>query len=328
MKIITRAVLDWDGHVLEEDSYEYSGPIAQCKDSGSAPQPTDPYAQAAAQYGLATGTANYNAALDRTNSSNPLGSNSWSVTGTDGSPTSTGAYSIPSDLGGGLYGFGGSAAPFSTTGETPSATGGLNGGSGAPIYSQSTSLTPWANSMLESPIDTSGVPGMPGGPNVAENDAATANAVYGQTMGYLAPQEAQQSEQTQSQLEAEGAMPGSAAYGYGEQQLNNQQTFENVQAANSAVTAGNQEEATLYGLGSEGLQNQLAVRSAPISEYEALQGNPSANVSAATPDISGAFNQQYQGALAGYNANTATNNADTGAAGSLAASYLMYLALA
>jgi hypothetical protein len=325
MKVITRAVLDWDGNILEEDSFDYCGPVADCKSSGNAPQPVDPYQQAQAQYGLATGTANYNAALDRTNSSNPLGSNTWQVTGTDGTPSGTpagsaGGYPLPASLGGGMYGFGGSP-----TGASASTTGApMNGGSGAPIYSQQTSLSPWANGMLQSPIDTSGVPGMPGGPNVSQNDFATQNAVYNQQMGYLQPQEALQSEQTQAQLEGEGAMPGSAAYNTGEQQLNQQQTFENQQAADSAVTAGNQEESTLYGLGSQGLQNQLAVRNAPISEYEQLQGNPSAQVSAATPDISGAFNQQYQGALAGYNANTASGNADTAALGSIAAAAIFY----
>lgn len=333
MKIITRGVLDWDGNILEEESYEYEGPLALGKDSGSAPQPTDPYTQADAQYGLATGTANYNAALNRTNSSNPLGSNTWSVTGTDGSPAASsnpGAYALPANMGGGfyglggLYGVGGTSAGSGTT-ATPNVT---NGGSGAPIYSQTTSLQPWANSLLESPIDTSGIPGMPGGPSEQQNVGSAENSVFNQQMSLLQPQEQQQTEQTQAQLEAEGAMPGSAAYDYGTQELGREQGFQNSQVANNSVTTGMGELPMLYGLGSTSLQNQLAERSAPISEYESLTGNPSAGVSAATPDISGAFGQQYQGALAGYNANTASNNATTGALGSLASSYLMYLALA
>jgi hypothetical protein len=337
VKIITRAVLDWDGNVLEEESFEYSGPLAQCKSGGSAPQPVDPYQQAQAQYGLATGTANYNAALNRTGSSNPLGSSGWSVTGTDGgSPGSSGygPYPIPSNLGGGMYGFGGGMSTGSM-GMGPSGPGAMlgggtaygmgGGGSGAPLYSQQTSLTPWANKMLSSPIDTSNVPGMPGGPNLTSALNSTRNAMYDQSMGYLRPQEALQSEQTQAQLENEGAMPGSAAYNTGERQLNQQQTFQNQQAADSAIGAGNQELSSLYGLGSQGLQNQLAVRNAPISEYEQLLGNGSGGqVSAATPDISGAFGQQYQGALAGYNANTATDNANTGAVSSLAALAAVY----
>jgi hypothetical protein len=319
MRIITRGVIDWETcEVIEQDAYEYCGPIAACKSSGSAPQPVDPYTQANAQLGLATGTANYNAALNRTGSSNPLGSSGWSVNGQTpygmGGPGATGST--------GSMGMGASGPGASIGGGSAYGYGGS--GSGAPIYSQQTSLTPWANQMLSSPIDMSGVPGMPGGPNVSQNAYQAQQANYNQQMGYLQPQEALQSEQTQSQLANEGAMPGSAAYGTGMQQLNQQQTFQNQQAADSAIGAGNQEEATLYGLGSQGLQNQLAVRNAPISEYNALATGSGSPVSAATPDISGAFGQQYQGQLAGYNANTATNNANTSALGSAAVAAMMY----
>jgi hypothetical protein len=326
VKIITRAVLDWDGNILEEESYEHGGPVAECKSSGSAPQPVDPYTQAGAQYGLATGTANYNAALNRTGTVNPLGSSSWQVTGTDGSPngSSYGPYPLPSNLGGGAYGFGGS--PFGLGGSgVPMGGSGVpnvtNGGSGAPRYTQQTSLTPWANNLISSPIDTSQMPGMPGGPSLQGNVNNAEQATFGQEMQLLQPQEALQAEQTQSQLENEGAMPGSAAYNTGEQMLGLQQGAENTSAANQAVTTGMGELPMFYGLGSTSLQNQLAERNAPISEYEQLLGGGSGGqVSAATPDISGAFGQQYQGALAGYNANTATNNANTQAgAGALAA---------
>jgi len=66
------------------------------------------------------------------------------------------------------------------------------------------------------------------------------------------------------------------------------------------------------------LQNQLAVRNAPISEYNALTDAPGASATALTPDISGAFGQQLQSQLAGYNAQTASNNATTGDVASLA----------
>lgn len=322
MKIITRAVLDWDGNVLEEDSYEYSGPVADCKSSGSAPQPVDPYTQANAQYGLATGTANYNAALNRTGETNPLGSSSWNVTGYSGAPSSSGGASAPTP-----YGYGGRGG-YSPGSPSAGGAGGIPNGSGAPLYTHNTSLTPWANDLLSKPIDTSQIPGMPGGPSLQQNVGSAENAVFNQQMDLLAPQEKQQQEQTQAQLENEGAMPGSAAYDYGEQSLARAQGAQNAQVANQAVTTGMGELPMLYGLGSTSLQNQLAERNAPISEFEALQGNGAGgNVSAATPDMSGAFNNQYQGALAGYNANTATNNANTQAGTGLLSSYLMYLTL-
>jgi len=58
------------------------------KGGGNPPQPVDPYRQAGAQYALNTGTANYNAALNRTGNTNALGSSGWNVYGTD---PSTGA---------------------------------------------------------------------------------------------------------------------------------------------------------------------------------------------------------------------------------------------
>jgi hypothetical protein len=177
--------------------------------------------------------------------------------------------------------------------------------------------------LLQSPIDTSQVPGMPGGPSLENNVGGAENAVFNQQMQLLAPQQAQQSEQTQAQLEAQGAMPGSPAYDYGEKMLGLTQGAQRADVANQAVTTGMGELPMLYGLGSTSLQNQLALRNAPISEYEALQGNPTQGISAATPDISGAFGQQYQGQLAGYNANTATNNANTQAGAELGMMALM-----
>jgi hypothetical protein len=313
MKIITRAVIDWETcEVIEEESFEYSGPVSDCKSSGSAPAPVDPYTQANAQYGLATGTANYNAALNRTNSSNPLGSNTWSVTGRDGSPGgNSGGYPIPSSLGGGMYGFGGR---MGAGGGGPGATvsPGSNGGSGAPIYSQQTSLTPWANDMLSKPIDTTGLAGMPGGPSTTQDLYNTQHSLYDQQQAYIKPQQDLAAEQLDSKLANQGITPGSAAYQQAMDQQNRQNTFTNNQTINSAITGGGAEQSRLFGLGSQGLQNQLAVRNAPISEYQQLQGNGSGGqINAATPDISGAFGQQYNGALAGYNANVATNNANT-----------------
>lgn len=36
MKIYTKVVLDWDGNVLEEDSYDYDGPLAEAKGGGGS----------------------------------------------------------------------------------------------------------------------------------------------------------------------------------------------------------------------------------------------------------------------------------------------------
>jgi|SRR5579859_810453 len=324
------------------------------KDSGSAPQPVDPYQQAAAQYGLSTGTAEFNAALNRPNTVNPLGSTTWNVTGYSGEPSST-----PSDYGtvnpGGTpqIGLGGSGVPM-TTGSVEqnpnplsaagliggagapgvmypnagaySLGGGTSYGSGAPLYTETTQLAPQFQSLLQKGINTNGIPEL-SGENLTPLTNETANAVFNQQMGYLAPEEALQSEGLNSQLSAEGLMPGSAGWNNEQARLGRQQTFENTQAASGAVTAGEQELNNLYGLGSMSLQDQIAQQQAPINEFNALNGSPGATATATTPDISGAFGQQYQGQLAGYNAGVATNNANAQAGASLA-SMLALFALA
>jgi hypothetical protein len=369
------------------------------KDSGSAPTPVDPYEQAAAQYGLSTGTAEYNAALNRPNISNPLGSTTWSVGGYSGQPGAQ----APASPGGASGGMGGSGIPLnpvndvgtpqsnlpsaaatnaanpngsfglggtgstggvpsnpngsfglgSTTPTTPQqladaqymtdvsgpspGVGGVGGGdpyasslysgvgTGAPLYTESTQLAPQFESLLQQGINTNGIPEL-SGENLTPQLQQTENAVYQQNMGYLAPQEALATEGLNSQLAAEGATPGSAANTNAQNLLSQQQTFENTQAASGAVTAGEQEEANLYGLGGESLQAQIAQQQAPINEFNALQGGAGASATAQTPDISGAFAQQYQGQLAGYNAGVATNNADTSDAASLAAMAALYFA--
>lgn len=45
MKIYERIVMDWDGNVLDEQSFEYEGPVALCGGGGgkgSAPSPPPP----------------------------------------------------------------------------------------------------------------------------------------------------------------------------------------------------------------------------------------------------------------------------------------------
>lgn len=343
------------------------------KSSGSPPQPVDPYQQAAAQYGLATGTAEFNAGLNRTNTVNPVGSSTWTSTqgGSGGvgggtitpagtpqigydSPPPPGTPNTPvmshagtSSPGNGYY-----PNPLSYSGltgqtgvppsqytqdvyGTPGGTnfpgvniGGTPLGQGAPTYTQTTSLQPWANDALSRPIDTSGIAGMPGGPSTTQDLLNTQRSLYNQQMAYIQPQEKLANEQLDSQLANEGITPGSVAYNNAKDTQARANTFTNNQAINSAIQGGGAEQSRLFGLGSQSLQNQIATRDAPINEFNALQGGAGANATAQTPDISGAFNQAYQGKLAGYNANVATDNANTSAGAGLLASYLMYLALA
>lgn len=337
MKIIIRGVLDMTRPgcpVLEEDSYEYEGPIACAKSGGSAPQPVDPWQQAAAQYGLSTGTAAYNAGLNRTNQVNPLGGSYWSSTGGGGSPMGSISQSAPAA--GGSSSFGGTG-PFGVnnyygnptdsrrTIQPISPGGSIYGFGGAPAtWTQTTQLDPQFQSELQKPIDTSGIAGMPGGPSTTADLANTRDALYKQQMAFLQPEQALQSEQTDSRLANMGATMGSPAWNTEQDRLAREQEFARGQARTAAITGGGQEQSRLFGLGSQALQNQIGVRNAPISEYNALSGQPGATATALTPDISGAFGQQYQGALAGYNANVASDNANTSGIGSLILAAAMY----
>lgn len=338
------------------------------KDSGAAPTPTDPYEQAAAQYGLSTGTADYNAGLNRTNNQNAIGGSTWTTNqgmpaygpvapGANG--TGTGAYSAGGNPGVTINGSAGQGTPQTSPGngnattnfglgnlQNPAGAGGtinyaptagITGGNAyslgglmqtPPTYTNTTTLAPQFQDALQQPINTSGIAGMPGGPSTTQDLLNTQRSLYNQQMAYIQPQEDLANEQLSSQLANSGATPGSAAYNNATDAQNRANTFTNNQAINSAIQGGGAEQSRLFGLGSQSLQNQITARDAPINEYNSLQGGAGANATAQTPDISGAFNQQYQGALAGYNANTATNNADTSAAGSLLGTYLMYLALA
>lgn len=343
MKIITRGVIDWaSSQVLEEDSCEYEGPIAECKSGGSAPQPVDPWQQAAAQYGLSTGTAAYNAGLNRTNQVNPLGGSYWSSSGGGGYPQpSGGPVSRPGatpSYGGGPVMPGGLNTSFYIGGAGSGPTGrtiqpmpqmGMGGSiyglGGAPAtWTQTTQLAPQFQNELQKPIDTSGIAGMPGGPSTTADLASTRDALYKQQMDFLQPEQALQSEQTDSRLANMGATIGSPAWNAEQDRLAREQNFAKGQARTAAITGGGQEQSRLFGLGAQSLQNQIAARNAPISEYNALTGQPGANATALTPDIAGAFGQQYQGALAGYNANVASDNATTSGMGSLILAAAMY----
>ena len=84
MKIYTRVVLDMaTSEILEADSYEYDGPVAECKKGGKKPQTPDPVAVSQAQTQSNQDTAEYNAALNRVSTYTPQGQSVFSQTGTD-----------------------------------------------------------------------------------------------------------------------------------------------------------------------------------------------------------------------------------------------------
>jgi hypothetical protein len=196
---------------------------------------------------------------------------------------------------------------------------------GAPTYTQFTSLAPQFQDVLNKPIDTSGLAGMPGGPSTTQDLQNTQDALYQKQMQYLQPEQKLQSDQEQAQLANMGATIGSPAYNNEMARVGRQQQAQTSDARTQAITGAGAEQSRLFGLGTQGLQNQITVRNAPLNEYETLAGNGSgAQATAQTPDISGAFNSNYQGAVNSANAQSASNNATETSVASLAAMAALY----
>jgi hypothetical protein len=162
---------------------------------------------------------------------------------------------------------------------------------------------------------------MPGGASTIDDLTTTRNAVYDQQMGMLAPEQALASENLDSRLANMGATIGSPAWNNEHDRLAREQGQQTREARNAAIAAGGQEQSRLFGLGSQSLDSQLAVRRAPISEFQALLGPQAGAANAQTPDIAGAFNQQYQGQLNAANAENAQNNSNVQAITQLASMY-------
>lgn len=129
---------------------------------------------------------------------------------------------------------------------------------------------------------------------------------------------------------------------YGESANTNQQLFgqaatEQTQnnAAESQLFGQNTSNATLNNTaGSTALADYAQKVGIPLNELQAILGGsqvsaPQANAAGTAnvqaPDLESAFNTQYQGALAGYNANVASSNADVTAGAGLTSALIMAL---
>lgn len=68
MKVFTRTVMNWDGSILEQDSEEYSGPVALCGGGGGkGSTPAPPPAPAKPSTGRETTAATTQAVDDQQN---------------------------------------------------------------------------------------------------------------------------------------------------------------------------------------------------------------------------------------------------------------------
>jgi len=314
----------------------------------SAPSAPDPYATAAAQYQYGTEAANYSKGLNDVNTVGPTGSVNYSSTpgkydpqtGTYGPPTTTQTTTLsPAEQ---KILSGSQGAQTSALGLAP----GLANEAASAVNAGTPSLAP-----INYNIDTSGVPGIAPTQNYYNYGQSTALAGE---QAAMQPMQQQELEQTKAQLINSGNPPGSPAYEQAMSVLNAQLGQQNTQAAGAAITAGTGLQNTQYGeeantnqqlfeeaaqkagftnsADQQALQNWAQQMGIPISEIGSVLGMSgvsgpsgvaptSTNVSA--PDIMSAFQNQYAGQLAGYNANTSTMNGLMGDAASLGALYML-----
>lgn len=315
---------------------------------GSAPSAPDPYASAGAQYQYGTAAANYNKGLNATNVVTPYGATSWSespagVPQTGATPTTGASGGAPQSIS--IPGYGDITLPqgYGGYGGTP--------GTGAvpPQYTETQSLSPGEQNLfnlaqggqtaiagettanLASPQSgyqesVAGAQDIPGFTREAQN------AAFQQQAQYLDPQFQQEGEQLDAQLRNSGAQPGDPAYDNAMKLFTNQEQQGYTNAFDNAVGAGLNEQQGLFGeeLGGAQFQDQALINGLSQTGF----GTPSFGLGSggsgtgggggvSAPDIMGAFNNQYAGQLAGYNANVSSSNADLGALASIAAAFIM-----
>lgn len=281
---------------------------------GSAPAAPDPYTTAAAQTQTNNQTAAFNKALNLNNYSNPFGSQQTVAVGTD--PTGAPIYQTTI----------GASQPLQNL---------ING-----------SMTQAGNSnttLNNSIYGLGGINQQLGtlGQQISPQAAQQANqqgqqAAYAAQTQYLDPQFSQGQSSLESQLANQGLTPGSQAYNNAMTNFNNskQQAYSN--AANESVLTGSQigsqmlnnnlaavgEQGNLLNQEGANYGQQASLSQIPYSQLSSLAGlvpgNTGTSQSAAQPaNISQAIQNQYQGQLNAYNANTQSANSSAQGAESL-----------
>lgn len=283
--------------------------------SSSAPSTPNPYTVAGAQTQMNEQTAAYNAELNRTNTSTPTGSNTW----TNNNGTWTNTISL-----------------------NPTQQAALNQQQQGQVLSSSAANQALQNSLgsLTQPLNTSSLPGIQSSVNTnfANQVNQAQNSAYNAQMALLQPQQQQQTESLQAQLAAQGVVPGSEAYNNAVNNMARQNAFTNTQVANNAVQTGNALQNQLFGqslsagqfqnqANLQGLQQLQTLQNQPLSVWGSLSGNQvsvptnlggNATSEASPTNLSGDVWNAYQGNLANANAQTASTNATYGDIASLA----------
>jgi hypothetical protein len=259
----------------------------------SAPTAPDPIQTAQAQEQAGTEAAAYNASLNQVNQVGPTGSTSYAQTGT---------------------GAGGAPTFTATTQLSQPEQALLSGSQGLGLESEGLAGAQGTN--VGNTLSGFQLPTQQG--NEAFGQQAQ-QAAYGVETASMDPQWNQQQESLDASLRNSGATPGTPAYD------NAMQSFD----ANRSSAYGQAEnQAFGQGLSAEGQQisdvNQaqggqianylsLATGTPGATSATGAAGNTTTGASTSAPNIMQAYENQYQGQLAGYNAGVSSSNTDVGA---------------
>jgi hypothetical protein len=239
-----------------------------------APSPPDPYATAAAQTASNKDTAGYNAALNRTNTTSPLGSSTYKITGTDPA-TNAPIYSQTIAL----------SPEQQKLYDTQL-------GQNNQIATLGNELTGQIGNSINNPLS-----------GAATSGQNAADAYYKQQQSYLRPEQQNAASDLQAKLANQGIVQGSDAYNRASDEQNRHNTFQNQQVLDSSVLHGQEAQ-------SQAIQNQSAVINQPYNELASLRSSQpvqmpqfqsTAQSNAQGTDIAGLINQNYQQQVANSN---------------------------
>lgn len=289
MKIFTRCVYAWqpDGSLkLEEaESFDYEGPLSLCKDSPSPP-PAPDYtgaAQATSQGSVQAAIANN--LLNMRNTQTPLGTRSFTPSGT---------FDIPSI--GGQPGF--TIPQFSESVQmTPE---------GQNLYNQQMGLSTGLLSLGQGSLDqTREALSQPQQFSDVQN---LADQAYAAQTSRLDPQWNERAEQQRTTLANQGLVPGGEAYDAAMRNFNQARNDAYTQARLAAMQTMPQTFQLATALRQQPLTELSAIRSGAQPQMPQFQGVPAAG-GVQGPNMLGAAQAQYGAGLDQYNAGIANQNA-------------------
>lgn len=279
-----------------------------------APQAPDPKTVASAQTQQNTQAANYNAAMNRTNTYGPMGSQEYSVTGTD---PRTGAPIYRQDI---------KLDPQAEQAYRQQLSQNLRMGDAAGGKIDEISGM--------SPFSLSGMPQISGDYGALRKQQS--DSAYGRQTAYLDPQFKQSEDALRSRMANQGIVEGSEASNNAVGDFNRSKEFSYGQARDSADLAGGQEADRAYGqevnTRNQAISEYMMGRQQPYNELSQLRGmspvdmpqfQGQSEVGINPADITGAIGQQYQGQMDAYNAKVQQRNALMQGAASVGGAFLL-----